>query len=238
MVRRMNVLVVANDGDGDDGFVGERLSQLGATFDRRLREEPDSLAAAEAAADLVVLLGSDWSVHDEGVASCTDAEIELVRRVVSKGVPLLGICFGAQLSAAAFGCVVERAPAAEIGWRTIESDDPSLCGVGPWFQYHADRWIDSGPVKSFMRNRVGPQAFVLGRTLGVQFHPEVTASTASRWLRAAPNEVHATGMSINVIEEQSVNLIADARRRCFDLVDRFLAEVATRPPAPLVELAG
>ena len=133
----MRVLEVANDGDGDDGFVGERLAELGATFDRRLREEPDSLARAELRADVVVLLGSDWSVHDQSLSGYTDVEIDLARRVIAKGLPLLGICFGAQLSAAALGCVVERAPRAEIGWRTLESDDPSLCGEGPWFQYHA-----------------------------------------------------------------------------------------------------
>jgi len=234
----MRVLVVANEGEGDDGFVGERLVELGATFDRRLREEPNSLERAELTADVVVLLGSDWSVHDSSVARYTDVEIDLARRVIAKGLPLLGICFGAQLSAAALGCVVERAPKAEIGWRTLESDNPSLCGEGPWFQYHADRWVDAGPVRSFMRSRVGPQAFVVGRTLGLQFHPEVTAATASRWLRAAPEEVHAAGMSVNVIEEQSAKLIAGARERCFGLVDRFLAEVANRPPAAVARPPG
>jgi GMP synthase-like glutamine amidotransferase len=136
-------------------------------------------------------------------------------------VPLLGICFGAQLIASALGCVIERAPSPEIGWRTLECGENSLVDTGPWFQYHADRWIDAGPVRSFMHNDVGPQAFALGRILAVQFHPEVTAMTASRWLRTAPEEVRAAGEVIEEIEEQTGALIDDARRRCHRLVDVF-----------------
>src|ERR1700722_9473000 len=127
----MRVVVVANRGDGDDGFVGERLSELGGRFDRLWREEPDRMIGAEVDADLIVLLGSDWSVYDGAFAASADIERALGRRAAERGVPVLGICYGGQLCASAFGCTVERAPVAEIGWRSLESDDLGLCGSGP-----------------------------------------------------------------------------------------------------------
>lgn len=228
----MKVIVVANDGDGDDGFVGERLSELGATMDRRWRETPTSLDRAEESADLIVLLGSDWSVYEQRVAVNVGAEVALIRRAISRGVPLLGICFGAQITAAALGCEVVKAERPEIGWHLL-SGDGALFFDGPWFQYHADRWIDAGPVRSFMRNAIAPQAFDLGRVLAVQFHPEVTSETASRWLRAAPDEVQAAGRRIESIEAETKRYIAGARERCRALVDYFVEVIAARAPSEI-----
>jgi GMP synthase-like glutamine amidotransferase len=225
----LRVVVVANRGDGDDGFVGERLEELGGSFQRLWREEPEQMLGAEADADLIVLLGSDWSVYDQAFARPADIERSLVRRAAGRGVPVLGICYGGQLCASAFGCTVERAPGAEIGWRLLESDDVGLCGPGPWFQYHLDRWVDARPVSSFMRNATGPQAFVVGRTLGVQFHPEVTPATVSTWLRAAPLEVAGAGEVIEAIEAATSLVSSEARSRCHHLVDVFLETIAGAP---------
>jgi GMP synthase-like glutamine amidotransferase len=225
----LKVVVVANRGDGDDGFVGERLSELGAQFVRVWREDPGGLNDAETDADLVVSLGSDWSVYDARDQFSAKPERALVRRAVRRGVPVLGICYGGQLCASALGAEVARAAQPEIGWLVLDSDDVSFCGTGPWFQYHFDRWSDAGPVRSFMRNAISPQAFVFGRTLGLQFHPEVTPATVSSWLRAAPHDVAAAGEDIEVIEAETVRLAEDARSRCHRLVDAFLDTVATAP---------
>jgi GMP synthase-like glutamine amidotransferase len=225
----LNVVVVANRGDGDDGFVGERLSELGANFVRVWREDPSGLADAELTADLVVSLGSDWSVYDASTESSAEAERALVRRAARRGVPVLGICYGGQLCASALGAAVTRAPQPEIGWRVLDSDDVSFCGTGPWFQYHFDRWTDGGPVRSFMRNSLSPQGFVFGRILGLQFHPEVTPATVSTWLRAAPEEVAAADEVIESIEAETARLADDARSRCHLLVDVFLDTVTSAP---------
>ncbi len=225
----MRVVVVANRGDGDDGFVGERLTELGASFVRLWREDPRTLSEAERDADLVVSLGSDWSVFDTRAQFSAEPERALVRRAARRGVPVFGICYGGQLCASALGAEVTRAAQPEIGWRVLDSDDVSFCGTGPWFQYHFDRWSDTGPVHSFMRNAVAPQAFVFGRTLGLQFHPEVTPETVSSWLRAAPHDVAAAGEEIEAIEAETAGLAEDARRRCHRLVDVFLDTVAGAP---------
>ena len=223
----MKVVVVANDGEGDDGFVGERLADYGAIFDRRWRESPISLDGAEVNADVIVLLGSDWSVYHRFVAENVAAEQDLITRAIARGVPLLGICFGAQIIAAALGCDVVRATTPEIGWRELSSPTAPFLS-GQWFQYHADRWIDRGLVRSVVENAIAPQAFEVGRVLAVQFHPEVTAATASRWLRAAPDEVQASGETVERIERETELVIANARDRCHLLVDHFITDIATR----------
>src|SRR5882724_7984380 len=140
----MRVGVVANIEDPEAGFVEERLEQLGATFLRKWRGDPSTLDAFERGVDLLVLLGSDWSVYDPRFAASIGAERALVQRATEIGCPTLGICFGGQLVASALGQTVERASIGEIGWVEIASDDPELFGNGPWFQYHLDRWNESG----------------------------------------------------------------------------------------------
>ncbi|HWD25235.1 MAG TPA: gamma-glutamyl-gamma-aminobutyrate hydrolase family protein, partial [Acidimicrobiales bacterium] len=168
----MRVGIVANREDPEAGFVEERLGELGATFVRAWRSEPARLCALEHEVDVIVLLGSDWSVYDPAHSGSTEAERALIVRATEVGCPTLGICFGAQLIASAFGCAVERAPLGEIGWATIETDVPELFGDGPWFQFHLDRWIPTDVHRPLARSARGAQAIVKQRTLGVQFHPE------------------------------------------------------------------
>jgi GMP synthase-like glutamine amidotransferase len=218
----MDVAVIANRNDADDGFVGERLRELGATLHRYSREEPETLDGIDDV-DLVVLLGSDWSVYDPSVAREVAAECRLVERARARSTPVLAICFGAQLVAYSLGLEVSRAPMAEIGWAEIESDDPALCPKGPWIELHFDRWQESPAIDTIARNAAGPQAFWCENIFAVQFHPEATAPTASRWVRALPEDVRA-GLPAD-IDRQFEDGVRESRARCYALVDTFLARV-------------
>ena len=222
----MRVGVVANIEDPEAGFVEERLDQLGASFFRRWRTAPETFDRFEHEVDLLVLLGSDWSVYDASYAHPIGAERDLIQRAGAAGCPTLGICFGGQMIASALDLAVARAPRPEVGWSTISSDRPDLTGDGPWFQFHADRWAESGDDRTVARNGVGPQAVIVGRTLGLQFHPEVTEEVAARWIREAPEAVVDAGGDPDALIAENVRMIPDARARCFGLVDAFLATVA------------
>jgi GMP synthase-like glutamine amidotransferase len=217
--------VVANLEDPQAGFVEERLGDLGARFARRWRSEPAALSDLEHELDLLVLLGSDWSVYDPVHAGPVLAEQLLVRRATARGCPVLGICFGGQLVASSLGLVVDRAPVGEVGWTPIESDDAALTGVGPWFQFHGDRWIDTPAAPSLARTAAAPQALLHRRTLALQFHPEVTPETAQRWIAEAPEAVVATGGDPDALVAETWRLAPDARVRCHGLVDAFLDRV-------------
>lgn len=222
----MRVIAIANRQDADLGFVGERLLGHEARLANVLREDLAGLREPEAGADLIVLLGSDWSVYDTRHERAVAAEQALVRRAWDRGLPVLAICYGAQLVASALGLAVTRAAAPEIGWRTVQTDDEAVCPPGPWFQFHFDGWTDGNGLASSARTSSGPQAFRVGRTLGVQFHPEVTAQVARRWLLAEPDNVAAAGESVEAIAATLDDLMPDARLRCHSFVDGFLTEVA------------
>jgi GMP synthase-like glutamine amidotransferase len=152
-------------------------------------------------------------------------------------VPTLGICFGGQLLAAAVGGRVERAPIAEIGWLSVAADtsaEPGLIDAGPWLSWHLDRFTVPPHVPVVARTALANQAFVSGRTLGLQFHPEVTDAVLEAWLRSGDAaELARSGIDPQALIEQSRTLADGAAARAHGLVRRFVFDVARRPAAEL-----
>jgi GMP synthase-like glutamine amidotransferase len=227
----VKVGVIADEGDDDEGFVGERLAMHGALLHKVWRDDPHAVVGAAAGVDLLLLLGSDRSVHDRVHREVVAAEQETVRRADAAGVPVLAICYGAQLAASALGAPVSRAPRPEIGWVTIEGATSALCPPGPWFQLHYDCFGEIPGVAPLAVNEVGAQGFLHRRILGVQFHPEVTGATATGWLEGQAPRLQRLGIDVAAVVEETAALEAGARLRCHELVDHFLSEVAT--PADL-----
>ena len=220
----MRALLVANRGDDDAGYVGERLEQRGFALEVFHRDAEGSLDMA--GYDVVVLLGSDWSVYWEQVNKQVERESEAVRRAAEADVPVLGICYGGQLMSHALGGSVEKADIAEIGWFDVDSDDDDLAANGPWFEYHIDKFTPPDNAEVFARTSAGPQAYRLGRMLAIQFHPEVTREIIRRWGEAAGQEAADAGADFAQIARQTDELAEQNRKRCHALVDAFLDTVA------------
>jgi GMP synthase (glutamine-hydrolysing) len=163
---------------------GAQYAQLIA---RRIREAhvyseivPHSITAAEVAARrpaALVLSGGPKSVHVEG-APVLDPEI------YELGVPILGICYGAQLLAQQLGGEVGRGMKGEYGRTPLlaDPDVPSALVRGPheqtvWMS-HFDAITRVPP--GFTATASTPDAPVaaledrLRRIYGVQYHPEVS----------------------------------------------------------------
>ncbi len=223
----MQVVVVGNRDDDDDGFVGEYLVDRGATLKRRHREDPSSLVGVESGADLLVLLGSDWSVYDSAHADEVAGECDLIIRARAQQIPILGICFGGQMLSAALGHEVRPTEVPEIGWREVTSRDRELVPNGPWFQYHFDRWVDARG-DAFAENRSGPQAAWYGSSLALQFHPEVNLVTAIRWCEEGSGQVAMIGEDLEAILEETRRQMPEAKQRCDLLMDRFFAQLSHR----------
>ena len=224
----MRVLVIANEGDGDPGWVGEHLREVyGAELHRAWREDPAAWPALEGI-DLVVSLGSDWSVYWAHVQSSVLAEMALVRAAHEQARPVLGICFGAQLAAQALGGHVEAAPEPEIGWYAIDAVEGAPFDEGPWFQWHADRFQPPAPSQILARSERAIQAFSLGRTLAVQFHPEVTLAMVQRWSSGdGQAELGRWGVERDALVAQTELLAAQRRGPAGRLVDAAVDGVPT-----------
>ena len=52
-------------------------------------------------------------------------------------------------------------------------------------------------------NEVGPQAYVIGRSLGVQFHPEVTTTIMDDWVRVYRHELDEHGVDPDGLLEET-----------------------------------
>ncbi|MDH3588751.1 MAG: gamma-glutamyl-gamma-aminobutyrate hydrolase family protein, partial [Gammaproteobacteria bacterium] len=119
-------------------------------------------------------------------------EIQAIRRAMDRGIPILGICLGAQLIARALNAPVAPGPEPEIGWYDVNptpatADDPVLAPLSRArriFQWHADVaelpadavHLASSPVCANQAFRVGDNVY------GFQFHLEVDQPLIERWL--------------------------------------------------------
>jgi GMP synthase-like glutamine amidotransferase len=180
-----------------------------------------------------VPLGSRWAVYDYGLRrTWVGAEMTMMRDALAAGVAALGVCFGGQLLAQALGGTVARSRAPEIGWYDIETDDPALVPTGPWFQWHFDRWTLPDGATEVARTATTSQAFVLGRALALQFHPELDQALLELWL-SQDTDGHAAklGLTHDELRSRTNELHDDAARRTHALIRGFQANVARRPAA-------
>ena len=132
--------------------------------------------------DHVVVLGAVNSVNDPD--PWIAEELAWLRAADAAGVPVLGICFGAQALCAALGGRVEAMGRHEIGWVLVDSLDHDVIPAGPWLEFHNDRCLLPATAAVLARNDTAVQAFRMGRHLAVQFHPEVDGPQLKRWLDA------------------------------------------------------
>lgn len=232
----MRALVVQHDHVTEPGLVGARLVERGYDLtavtvvpeDRRHTPDVTFDFPEPAGWDLIVSLGAPWSVYDEtAVGSWIGGELDLLRKAHDLGVPVLGVCFGAQALTTALGGSVERSPRPEIGWTSIDTHDPAVVGPGPWMQWHYDRCVPPPGAEEIARNAVCVQAFRTGRSLGVQFHPEITLRMLRGWLRDGGEEqCIGQGVDPGELLARSRELEPTARANARHLVDGFLDRVA------------
>ncbi|KWX21126.1 glutamine amidotransferase [Mycolicibacterium wolinskyi] len=235
------VLFIRNEHMATEALLGEAFAECGFdidTFDVVPAERVDSPAGDvtfpdPAGYDVIVPLGARWPVYDDALRKTwVGAEMEMVRRAADAGVGVLGICFGGQLLAQAFGGSVSRSDSPEIGWYDVATDDAELVPGGPWFQWHFDRWTLPPGATEIARTAQASQAFVLGRSLALQFHPELDSALLEGWLGDdRDGEVVGTGRSHDELRLRTKELADDAAVRVRALVRGFLDRVVRAEPA-------
>lgn len=136
--------------------------------------------------DLLVIMGGPMSVNDEDSIPWLVSEKRFIRKAVASGMPVLGICLGAQLIASAMGARVYRNAVKEIGWFPVygvSSGDSSVFRFPPSekvFHWHGETFdLPPGAVRIAGSDGCENQAFQLGRSvIGLQFHLETTPEAA------------------------------------------------------------
>ncbi len=194
---------------------------------------PDDWAAARA----LIFLGGPMSVNDERAYSYLAVEKAVIRATLGQGKPILGVCLGAQLLAAAAGSRVYPATRPEIGWEpiTLTADgrhDPLLSGLADLaavFHWHGETFdLPAGATHLAFSAVTQNQAFRLGScAYGLQFHLEVDAGMIEAWARAYRQDLgpHAEAATQRIVRDTVLH--ADALRvAARQVMNRFLDHVA------------
>jgi GMP synthase-like glutamine amidotransferase len=221
---KLRALIVEHERATPGGLVYEWLEAHDAEVEE-LRIDIDDGHVDPRDYDLLIPLGSEFAAFDDHIP-WIPREKELLQEAVEADVSVLGICFGGQLLARALGGESFRAGESEIGWLPIRTRDPELVPAGPWFQWHFDTFTAPPGATVLADTDVGPQAYVVGRNMGVQFHPEVTPQIMDSWVRTYRHELDAEGVDPDALLEQTRRQAAVNRRTSWQLLEAFLERVA------------
>lgn len=232
----MRALVIAHDPGSLPALVGDRLAHH--NIDLEVHTVAESMHDPVANHpfpdpthyDLVLPLGAVWSVYDqETIGSWITRELDFLSGADQAGVPILGICFGAQALCAALGGEVTRADAPQIGWHDVNSRVDRLAR-GPWMQWHYDECVLPEDAELLADDELCVQAFGLRNHLGVQFHPEATGDHVHNWIslggQLALDALFEQNIDPDALIQQSYRAQESSRHNTDALVDWYLEDIA------------
>lgn len=232
----MKALFIEHDHLSPLGHVGDAISDLGYDIDEFIVVKPENFAKPQIKVafpdhtnyDLVIFLGAPWSVYDETLP-WVRSEVEMIQKSQGIDQPILGICFGGQLVAKANGAMVRASRAKEIGWHYVTSVDETVIPSGPYFQWHGDCFDTPKGATELAFNGAANQAFSIGRTLALQFHPEVELEALTKWVdNGGREEAEGEGIDLERVVAQTVLTLEESRSRSHELIRKFHKHFATR----------
>lgn len=150
---------------------------------------------------------------------------------MARGRPLLGICLGAQVIAAALGAEVRPMESKEIGWSPVRLSPEGAASplaelTAPVLHWHGDTAdLPEGATHLASTPACANEAFAIGgHTLGLQFHPEITAEAQESWLVGHAHEIaHTPGVTPAGLREAARQQGEAPQRQGRAFFDRWLA---------------
>jgi GMP synthase (glutamine-hydrolysing) len=235
----VEVLAIVHQPDAGPGVFADAILARGGRLEQWTPGHDPAPPQDVDGYDAVIALGGAMHADQECEHAWLANEKQLLCELVQAGVPVLGVCLGAQLLAEAAGAVVRRAPAPEIGWFAVETTpeavrDPLIGARAPSFQalqWHSYEFLLPPGATPLARSERCLQAFCAGRAAwGIQFHAEVAAPDLEYWIddyRSDPDAV-AIGLDSEALRAQSRVAIAAWNKLGRELCARFL-DVARKP---------
>lgn len=225
------LLIVRHMEEDPEGYLGEILQEKGLAFDivHAEKELWPSLDRYRA----IIALGGAQHVYEEEKNPTFGPEKAVLREVVKRDIPYLGICLGGQLLASALGAEVKRHSMVEFGFFDIPltqegAADPLYAGFGGYhtaFHWHEDVFaLPKGSVLLANNTNAPNQAFRYGkRAYGVQYHIELTEEMLHQWLHHPDwKEEDPSREEVEAVEQQSRQAFERYRAHARLLLENFL----------------
>ncbi|MFJ5297116.1 hypothetical protein ACIQAL_11410 [Pseudomonas sp. NPDC088368] len=219
----MKAIVIQHSPDTGIGLVGPILRDLHGfelhTIDARTASfddiDPDS-------GDIFVLLGSPTGVYETHIP-WTAEELEFTKKLIALEKPIMGICFGAQMLAAAHGSEVKPMGYRDTGW-LINDDAIDELWAGPWFRWHGDNFNLPKGAQKLASAGTSIQGFQKGNTVGMQFHPEVDVGIINGWVEINRESLINRKVDIEELLYTAAARVEEAQPR----VEALIADVLAR----------
>ncbi len=192
------------------------LYRVWHVWEDELPADPDAFA-------WICSLGSDHAPGASTAPEWVDEEVAFLRAALDRDVPILGLCFGGQALAAAAGAPIARADPPEVGWLEIESERDHEIPAGPWLHFHYDQFALPKGAEEIARSAAGTAAFKLGKSLGLQFHPEATPEIANAWVKADEERLAPLGITPSGVAAEGRMAARAAAEAADVLFDRWWA---------------
>jgi GMP synthase (glutamine-hydrolysing) len=225
------VLLIGHDRNETFGLAPAGIAGSGVEVIRQRALTGSALPPVESVSGVVVFGGS-MNVDMTDRYPFLRQEREFVREAVDTGVPVLGICLGAQMLARAMDRDVYPAGIRELAFNVLHltpeaADDPlmSVFRDGDMvFHWHEDTFdAPEGATILGTGDDVHLQAFRIGDLAwGLQFHFEIDRAELEIWLDAAGEDVvRAWGKTTAEVLDQADRFLATQESRATELFGRF-----------------
>ena len=229
----MRVLAIVHDADAGPGVFGEAIAARGAALDSWDIPAGGPPPRDPRAYEAVLALGGAAHPDQEALHPWLGREVSLLADLLEAQTPILGVCLGAELLAAAAGGGARAMRRPEVGWfdvRVTEAGvgDPLLGPLAPAFaalEWHSYALALPAGAVALACSESCPQAFRVGAAAwGIQFHAEVTLTDLAAWIghERSPEEAAALGFDQDELRARSVEHIGRWNQLGKRLCARFL----------------
>jgi GMP synthase (glutamine-hydrolysing) len=198
-------------------------------------EDPGRVPRELGDAGALVVMGGPMGVYEVDRHPHLADEIHLIRRAIAADVPVLGVCLGSQLIAAALGAEVRPSGRQEIGWLPVTlregaTTDPLFAGAPSTFaplHWHGDVFaLPPGATPLASSAMTEHQAFRAGaRTWGLLFHLEADAAKVAAMAAAFGDDLAAAGIDAAAVVAASPAASAAIEALATTVFGRFAAMI-------------
>jgi GMP synthase (glutamine-hydrolysing) len=222
-------VILIHEEDEGPGQLGPALRRSGFSLDVRSRDPHPE----DSEADLVVVMGKSLGLQESESSPLMEEERRLLARRLEAGRPSLGLGRGARLLAAAAGARVhpgEKGPVLGVHPVSLTMEglaDPLFAGFEEFFDvlhWQGDTFEPVPGAQVLASTARHPhQAFRVGRSYGLRFHPEVDGGLFERWVRGSQEDVARVGLTAEELLKREGPRLARVGQHAMLLMERLAA---------------